>query len=286
MSRRKNKYKQRGHQPGPSSELLDELNTLRDLLGSDELGDIPLLDQVAGPVPSRQSAARTPKPQPLRPASRRPLEEIDLPILFSPVDEELPDDGKPELNESELELLRPLQNLRPESGAPLTESSTAPAAAAPREREDPPSPPAAHLQKQSAAGDAAQSAEEQGQGELFVQTKTPSKENPFLPAHIRARLTGGRVPKTVEPTPEAPATATSPAEEVSAESTGPKANAAAEPQEPAPLLPQAGKDAQPADKEIQRKQLVDRLVAKQLPELERQLRARIEKMLDELEAKQ
>lgn len=261
MSGRKNKNRQRRQQqPGQSTELLDELNSLRDLLGSEALGDIPLLDRVAEPAP----AAGKPEPPPQsRPAQapqprQEPLDESDLPILFSPVDEELPEDYKPELDESDRKLLQPLRELPADSGP---------------------------------AG------EQEQQRELFGEPEPPAAaENPFLPAHIRARLTGGRMPKA-GPEPETAADAP--------ETAQPQAAPTVEPEPPtADELPQgdtetvAGSDntnpdsadsdsaaTAAADRQRQRQQLIDRLVAQQLPELERQLRARIERMVDELEAR-
>lgn len=227
MSRRKQKNNQRGR----SGELLDELNALRDLLGSDDIGDIPLLDQVA--APGRPAAAAPVKPEP---RAQKPLKEIDPPVLFSPVDEEPPEDYRAELSESDRELLRPLQDL-PGGG-----------------------------KKQAAAPQATER-----QGELFNQPSSQAKENPFLPTHIRARLTGGRVGVGVGE------------QETAKQETG---------KPPATEVPQAAVEAEtkaadkaPSDRERQRQQLIDRLVAKQLPELERQLRARIELMVDELESK-
>ncbi|WP_193166274.1 hypothetical protein [Microbulbifer hainanensis] len=256
MSGRKNKNKHRGPQRAPSTDLLDELNSIRDLLGSDELGDIPLLDQVAAPATSEPPKMTAPAPQ--RQPVQEPLDESELPILFSPVDEELPEDYRAELNESELALLRPLQNL------PAKQATAAPSKPKPEEQ----------------------------QQELFGESAA-SEENPFLPAHIRARLTGGRVPR------DEPEVAAAPAEPPAQRDTAPPAGdpepateAPAEleteteilaepPPEENAELPQ---DTPHRRRESQRQQLVDRLVAKQLPELERQLRARIERMIDELEA--
>ncbi|SHF51332.1 hypothetical protein SAMN04487965_2109 [Microbulbifer donghaiensis] len=274
MSGRKNKHKQRGHERGQSSDLLDELNSLRDLLGSDDIGDIPLLDQVAAPgkPPAPATQAPTPRPQ-------TSLEDIDLPILFSPVDEELPEDYRSELNESDLKLLRPLQDL------PVTDG----------EREN----PAAKPQPQAAGEAPRKGTRQEQQQELFAEpAATPATENPFLPAHIRARLTGGRVPKS-EPTPMEPVAAEVSLlpEEITAAEPATVRTEASAPASPPPTpekstlpdaeLPEPEPPAvasRTADAS-ERQQLVDRLVAKQLPELERQLRARIELMLDELEAR-
>ncbi|WP_308368280.1 MULTISPECIES: hypothetical protein [unclassified Microbulbifer] len=227
MSGRKNKNRK---QRGQSAELLNELHSIRDLLGSDEIGDIPLLDQVAEPAPKPPQAAPVPARQPLQ----EPLDVSELPILFSPVDEELPEDYRAELGEAERELLRPLQDLPKKAEA------------------------------------------DKPQGELFAAPAAAPGENPFLPAHIRARLTGGRMPKA-EPEPEAqpeqqePQTAPAPEEDVPPPSPA------------APAEPAANASREERDR--QRQQLIDHLVAKQLPELERQLRERIARMVDELETK-
>jgi hypothetical protein len=119
-------------------------------------------------------------------------------------------------------------------------------------------------------------------------TSAPAAENPFLPAHIRARLTGGKVPRTEESQP-----AQTPLQHRAEPAARPEANqpeekAEAEPApEHAPQKNTAKADA-PTSRpmpENQRQQLIDRLVAKQLPELERQLRERVAQMIDELEAK-
>ena len=270
MSGRKNKNRK---------ELLDELSSIRDLLGSEELGDIPLLDQVAAaPKPAQQASLanrastdfhRAPSPLLHKPRPLEPLDESELPILFSPVDEELPEDIQPELNESDLALLRPLQDLPSGDGLPATEKSTAapvPAGEQQRELFDPPADPS-------------------------------PVENPFLPAHIRARLTGGRVPSsaTKETQPVEPQETGVPAEQQPASTevaTTPQAAPEPETHLEQPRA-ESGAAAQPgrtetsqtqSERALQRQQLIDRLVAKQLPELERQLRARIELMVDELES--
>ena len=266
MSGRKNKNKHRGQrhqhqQQGNSTELLDELHSIRELLGSDELGDIPLLDQVA-----EAASALAPEPiTPVAPPQRRqpvpePLDESELPILFSPVDEALPEDYKTELTETEKALLRPLQNLPGNTSAPVEQ-----------------------------------------QGELFAYSEpTAPPENPFLPAHIRARLTGGRVPRSPEgpdslaqptPTAEPQQTTNDSSAAEASEASGAPERAQPPSAKPANATPRGESEssesaaATAAERAAQRKQLVDRLVAKQLPELERQLRARIEQMIDELEAK-
>ncbi|SDJ82546.1 hypothetical protein [Microbulbifer yueqingensis] len=272
MAGRKNKNRQRGQrqqQPGSGepTELLDELHSIRSLLGSEDLADIPLLDQVADPAP--RPPRREARPQ------VTPLQDTDLPTLFSPEDEELPEEEPhsppapeprtkaiaTELSETELELLRPLEAIPPQSRA--NPGGT---------------PPAGDEQQQ----------------ELFGEPETGSSaiENPFLPAHIRARLTGGRVPRSEE---RAGSPAGGDAGTQEARASGAAATAGASPHhedhqpETAHESPAAG-DSEPAGtptaaqraRERQRQQLVDRLVAKQLPELERQLRARIELMVDEL----
>lgn len=264
MSGRKNKNRHRrpapaarGRDRGQSTELLDELNSLRDLLGSDELGDIPLLDRVAEPAPDAPPPRRQPGQPPERrpqPPAQEPLDESDLPILFSPVDEELPEDCKPELDEADRALLRPLQEL------PTNADAT----------------------------DAGAGSHPEQQGELFSESgeQPPTvAENPFLPAHIRSRLTGGRRPE-----PETESVAAAEGEPGPAPQEG-----ESQPAEPPPPASEAlpantGETAAAADtaateRERQRQQLIDRLVAQQLPSLERQLRARIERMVDELERK-
>ncbi|WP_346839184.1 hypothetical protein [Microbulbifer sp. SAOS-129_SWC] len=281
MSARKKKNRQRGHQGTPPNELLDELSSLRDLLGSEELGDIPLLDQVAG------SAAKPPAPAPQRAPEQEPLDESELPILFSPVDEELPEEYPAELNEADRALLRPLQDLPDPAAEPA--SVMAPLPTTKTATQPPVQPPSEQQQ------------------ELFgAEDHAPPPENPFLPAHIRARLTGGRVPKS-EAAPLAPA-ATASAPVNAAEGAAPLAASealtpatdTAAPDQPTPddfssaaataadgtAEPEVAEQAAtPDERAKQRQQLIDRLVARQLPELERQLRARIELMVDELEAK-
>lgn len=279
MAGKKHKHKQRRQQQGNSNELLSELSSLRDLLGTDDLGDIPLLDQVAEPAPAYSPRQAPPAYQPVQ----EPLDESDLPVLFSPVDEELPEDISPELNEADRALLRPLEDL--------------------------PSSPA--VEKAVTVDNSAKHKPAEQQTDLFDPPAPKSAENPFLPAHIRARLTGGKVPRDPEPTqqpaeaedlqPEpalspSPTTATTESEqeeeaavaEALRELEQEVAGGAAidshlddEPQSPQPT------QASPAELESaqRRQKLIDRLVASQLPELERQLRARIELMLDELEAK-
>lgn len=282
MAGKKHKHKQRRQQQGNSNELLSELSSLRDLLGTDDLGDIPLLDQVAEPAPAYSPRKAQPAPPAYQPV-QEPLDESDLPVLFSPVDEELPEDISPELNEADRALLRPLEDL--------------------------PSSPA--VEKAVTVDNSAKHKPAEQQTDLFDPPAPKSAENPFLPAHIRARLTGGKVPRDPEPTqqpaeaedlqPEpalspSPTTATTESEqeeeaavaEALRELEQEVAGGAAidshlddEPQSPQPT------QASPAELESaqRRQKLIDRLVASQLPELERQLRARIELMLDELEAK-
>lgn len=291
MAGKKHKHRQRQQQRGNSSELLDELSSLRDLLGTDDLGDIPILDQVAEPAPAtapRQAKATPPERQPVQ----EPLDESDLPILFSPVDEELPEDISPELNEADRALLRPLQDL--------------------------PSPTAAETAVTVDSKPRLQPAEQQS--DLFDPPAPKPAENPFLPAHIRARLTGGRVPRDPEPAEEAPSPSAKIDTEVELQPESPLEPQESEHEQETAVtdalqemeqeaasrlaegaLPTAAEasaastaDA-PVEEEqtaerareraLQRQKLVDRLVASQLPELERQLRARIELMIDELEAK-
>ncbi|WP_237067414.1 hypothetical protein [Microbulbifer guangxiensis] len=271
MAGKKHKHRHRQQQQGKPDVLLNELSSLRDLLGTDDLGDIPLLDQVAEPAPVDSPHQTRP---PVRQPVQEPLDESDLPVLFSPVDEELPEDISPELNEADRALLRPLQDLpsSPDTGKTVTVEQT-------------PRP---------------QQAEQQT--DLFDPPAPKPAENPFLPAHIRARLTGGRVPRDpdpadtlaepghqqLEPAPPAPRTIETEQEEEAAvaealreleqQVTG---GQAAEPGEDRAEQSSSGD----RERDPQRQKLVDRLVASQLPELERQLRARIELMLDELEAK-
>mgnify|MGYP000232916514 CR=1 FL=1 len=230
MSGRKKNRKQ--HRNGqPPGELLSELHSLRELLGSVAEADIPLLDQVAdaGSNPAAETTqehTQRPPRQPVPPP--RPLEEADLPILFSPVDEEPVDDFAPQLSEADLELLRPLQNLprnpipEPRVATPLAEKPIAESTATPAnsaepspqksvEREefqpelfDPPRQPIADsvtATEEAADTTPPVSAAENKASERVSDTPAEmantvtantiaAGENPFLPPHIRARLTG------------------------------------------------------------------------------------------------
>ncbi|MFA0813180.1 hypothetical protein [Microbulbifer epialgicus] len=276
MSGRKNKHKQRGQQRKQPSELLDELNSLHDLLNNDDLDEIPLLNQVAKPsgqrtqqpsileevptlsaepiVDSLPEAPAAPQPLPVTEKKEKPLDEADLPILFSPLEDQTPQENQVQLAESDLALLRPLQELPTKemtSTAPLspTENANLEAGAEPA-RQTPPIE------------------------EPVQENSVPVADNPFLPAHIRARLTGGKIPPGENQ--EAPKP-----EPINTNRTGTRtqalvmAQAMAEREGPADKL-------EPSEKERQRQALIEQLVAQQLPELERQLRTQIEKVVDEL----
>ncbi|GAB2523267.1 hypothetical protein [Microbulbifer agarilyticus] len=323
MSGRKKNRKHRHGQP--PHELLNELSSLHELLGSDMEADIPLLDQVAGPAagtsspqpqqaaPAKPAAASpTPKPQP------RPLEEADLPILFSPIDEELDDEYAPALSDADRELLRPLQDLPrkpsddaiqpelpkeapkeapkepPKQKRPEPEPSKEVAAQAdtksasrqefqpglfdaPQKKAKPPakpapqeskptSEPAAQPVKQETHADEATPS--QGKAQASNSKPAPQRtgaENPFLPAHIRARLTGGRVPRSENLTPPSP----------KSEARTPEA-------QPAAAEPQAAESTDEPKEPSARDKLIEQLMAEQLPELERQLRANITALVDEI----
>ncbi|WP_226665675.1 hypothetical protein [Microbulbifer aggregans] len=272
--RKKNRKHQRGQ---PPSELLNELSSLRELLGSDQEADIPLLDQVAEP------GSAPVNPTPARPAAiQRPLEEADLPILFSPIDEEPVEDYSFELSDADRELLRPLQALprgdeHAAAGAPQPESIAAEApraeAAKPAEKYVQPetAKPAAREEFQPGLFDGPKKpAAESKRVEPKAIEAEPAKpapaviatgENPFLPPHIRARLTGGRIPRTEEK--EGTTT-----QEVQPETPEHQSQAAPESTE--------------APKLSNRELLIEQLVAEQLHELERQLRANITAMVDEI----
>ncbi|WP_444888247.1 hypothetical protein [Microbulbifer sp. JMSA008] len=278
MSGRKNKHKQRGQPRKPSSELLDELNSLHDLLNSDDLDEIPLLNQVAGQVtgkdePKTLTAAPPTEPPLLSTEPEAPppspmddaLEE-DLPILFSPIEETLGEEHKVQLAESDLALLRPLQNLPGKTTAePQVQASQE---ASDHDHDDQP-------------GNNAQSNSEGTDIDRTTATDTateapvPAPDNPFLPAHIRSRLTGGRIPAHEEKAQKKP-------EAIETASAGTRtqalvmAQAIAEKEGPVEKL-------EPSEKERQRNDLIEELVAQQLPQLEKQLRAQIEKVVDELE---
>jgi len=268
MSGRKNKQKQRGQPRKQPSELLNELNSLHDLLNSDDLDEIPLLNQLASP-----NSQRTPEPsqveiptlsaepvvmsspaiteaqqQPARTKEEDeevPTDAADLPILFSPVEELAPTESEIQLAESDLALLRPLQKL------PATESGS-------------------RLAEPEATMDGTPKASE----DTPLETSAPAADNPFLPAHIRARLTGGKVPagESLDNPKTEPVDTTSATTRTQALVM---AQAMSEREGPADKL-------EPSEKERQRQALVEQLVAQQLPELERQLRAQIEKVVDEL----
>ena len=321
MSGRKKNRKQ--HRNGqPPGELLSELHSLRELLGSEAEADIPLLDQVAdaGSNPAAETTqehTQRPPRQPVPPP--RPLEEADLPILFSPVDEEPVDDFAPQLSEADLELLRPLQNLprnpipEPRVATPLAEKPIAESTATPAnsaepspqksvEREEfqpelfdtPRQPIADSVTATEEAADTTPpvSAAENKASERVSDTPAEmantvtantiaAGENPFLPPHIRARLTGGKIPRApLEPAPGVPAqqAAGSDAPEAmpNAGATPGKEELAAAKIERAEQLEERRLNAQ------EKRELIDQLMAEQLPELEQQLRLSITMMVDAL----
>ncbi|WP_066966102.1 hypothetical protein [Microbulbifer sp. Q7] len=310
--RKKNRKHRQGQPPG---ELLSELNSLRELLGSDMEADIPLLDQVAAPAkevdgkpdrPGSQHGNLRAPASPRPPATpQRPLQEADLPILFSPVDEEPVEEYTPLLSETDRELLRPLQNLprheppaesadQPEA-AELSDQKPAPLSQESAKEEfqpglfDAPRKPAPAPQKAEPVADSKPDADTRSQAApkpavtsppttkpaASVQKPLPAAltENPFLPPHIRARLTGGRVPRAeMEPSgtapeestakPAAPTTPEAPASDGAAADTSP------------------GEDTAPVPSA--RERLIEQLMAEQLPELERQLRTNITLMVNEI----
>ena len=270
--RKKHKKHQRGQ---PPHQLLDELSSLRDLLGSDMEADIPLLDQVADP---NSTAKPEPRPPQKPVITQRPLEEADLPILFSPIDEELVEEFTPQLSEADRELLRPLQNLPRKPLQPDPDSELE-AALAEIEQQDTPADEKPESRKEFQPGlfdapakPSTEKAEEQSPRKPNTSKPAPAvaltSENPFLPPHIRARLTGGRVPKTeLEPLVV----------------TVPEVPVAQEEATPAPAVettaaPAAEENSKPSTRE----RLIEQLVAEQLPELERQLRANIIAMVNEI----
>jgi len=304
MSGRKKNRKHRHGQP--PHELLNELNSLRDLLGSDMEADIPLLDQVAEPGAGKETPSKAPPAPPRQPiAPPRPLQEADLPILFSPVDEEPFEEYTPLLSEADRELLRPLQNLPRREPAPTMEAEKKPEPQVekqpgqePNEQpaKQPEQEPTAEQQSlreefqpglfdapaKSAPGGAPESAAPKAkdatkpQQKTVMEEKAPQKplpaalsENPFLPPHIRARLTGGRIPRPQE-------------------DTGDRNKAEPAPkQEPAAAIDADDVAASPPDGEARsvardRERLIEQLMAEQLPELERQLRANITLMVNEI----
>lgn len=309
MSGRKKNRKHRHGQP--PNELLDELNSLRDLLGSDEEADIPLLDQVAKPGANKQGArqenqvAAHSTQAPTRPpiAPPQPLQESDLPILFSPLDEEPVEEYAPLLSDADRELLRPLQDLPREEQAPEPKP-LADVAEKPIQQEQDPldeefqpglfdtaqkAPQEAPQDAVRKQADKASNPEPEATAEPAADAKTaqpPVKEqpapaassqkplpaalteNPFLPPHIRARLTGGRVPRPPEEAREqvaepqdAPAPESAVDEDVAVEPAGAEG---------------------PTLKVNERERLIEQLMAEQLPELERQLRANITVMVNEI----
>ncbi|WP_160154220.1 hypothetical protein [Microbulbifer sp. ALW1] len=329
--RKKNRKHHRGQ---PSHELLNELNSLRELLGSDMEADIPLLDQVATPSPGSSdqpsaSASSHPSPSQRAPlAPPRPLQEADLPILFSPVDEEPIEEMTSQLSDADLELLRPLQNLPRKPGTPApqieTVSPESPAAEVrieadrepielnaqrqePREEFQPslfegpqgeePSVQEIVQQQAPLKQSSKEDSKEQRPKDRVIEpqisaapretskgapdapvTEEPAKEapikkasqykvpvmteNPFLPPHIRARLTGGRIPRPeVEP-------------------AAPSPEPAAIAQEPAAAPEEEQEQKQPTPSE--RERLIKQLVGEQMAELEQQLRANITALVDEI----
>ncbi|WP_444912250.1 hypothetical protein [Microbulbifer sp. PAAF003] len=296
MSGKKNKHKHRGQQRKQPSEFLDELNSLHNLLVTDENNEeIPVLSQVA-----KQGNPVTPEPPTLptiddiakpsgTPATSEfedidtSLEDIDLPILFSPVEEEMLAQQSLSLAESDLALLRPLQELAVEDEEPQASAETGQIDEEPVE-EKPVETPLEQISRESKTEDFPE-AEPERQPEPQPE---PRAENPFLPNHIRSRLTGGRplpaeentqvteapVPPAPEVEAEAPTTV-APAPEAKKEVELPSTEAQAAEEDPAA-------DPEPSAKERQRQELIEQLVAQQLPKLERRLRAQIEHVVDEL----
>lgn len=292
--RKKNRKHHRGQ---PPHELLNELNSLRELLGSEEAeADIPLLDQVA----DTSTAEVQPPHQPTQPP--RPLEEADLPILFSPVDEEPEEEFAVELSDADRKLLRPLQTLprTPEPTQPLRERNLR-AEADEADREEPRQSPA----QQSIENPPQQAVEppaprQEFQPELFgedtgqadataatlpltqAEQRAAASENPFLPPHIRARLTGGKIPRSG---PEQKASEEREERESLESSTD---NAVTETVKPAPDARasaaeqlESTEDNTRLNKE-EREALIEQLMAEQLPELEQQLRLSITIMVEGL----
>ncbi|AWF80239.1 hypothetical protein BTJ40_05115 [Microbulbifer sp. A4B17] len=292
MSGKKNKHKHRGQQRKQPSEFLDELNSLHNLLVTDENNEeIPVLSQVAkqgNPVtpepPTLPTIADIPKPSGTPATSEfedidTSLEDIDLPILFSPVEEEMLAQQSLSLAESDLALLRPLQELAVEDEEPQASAETGQIEEKPAEDKPVETP----LEQNSRETKAEVFPEAQPEREPEPQPE-PQAENPFLPNHIRSRLTGGR-PLPVEentqvteapvpPEAEAPTTV-APAPEVKKEAELPSTEAQAAEEDPAA-------DPEPSAKERQRQELIEQLVAQQIAKLEPRLRARIEQVVDEL----
>ncbi|WP_444892959.1 hypothetical protein ACJJIE_21725 [Microbulbifer sp. TRSA001] len=282
MSGKKNKHKQRGQQRKQPSEFLDELNSLHNLLVTDENNEeIPVLSQVAkqgNPVtpepPTLPTIADIPKPSGTPATSEfedidTSLEDIDLPILFSPVEEEMLAQQSLSLAESDLALLRPLQELAVEDEEPQASAETGQFGEEPVE-DKPVETPLEQISRETNAEDSPE-AEPKGQPEPQPE---PRAENPFLPNHIRSRLTGGR-PLPVEENTQVTEATVAPAPEVKEEAELPSTEAQAAEEDPAA-------DPEPSAKERQRQELIEQLVAQQLPKLERRLRAQIEHVVDEL----
>ncbi|WP_413664644.1 hypothetical protein ACG1BZ_05000 [Microbulbifer sp. CNSA002] len=296
MSGKKNKHKHRGQQRKQPSEFLDELNSLHNLLVTDENNEeIPVLSQVAkqgNPVtpepPTLPTIADIPKPSGTPATSEfedidTSLEDIDLPILFSPVEEEMLAQQSLSLAESDLALLRPLQELAVEDEEPQASAETGQIEEEPVEDKPVETP----LEQNSRETKAEVFPKAQPERQPEPQPE-PRAENPFLPNHIRSRLTGGRplpaeentqvteapVPPAPEVEAEAPTTV-APAPEAKKEVELPSTEAQAAEEDPAA-------DPEPSAKERQRQELIEQLVAQQLPKLERRLRAQIEHVVDEL----
>ncbi|MCO1333731.1 hypothetical protein MO867_05185 [Microbulbifer sp. OS29] len=281
MSGRKNKHKHRGQQRKQPSELLDDLNSLHELLITDEDDEIPVLNQVAS-----QGEPEEPPISPTAEPSTAPTsdttedtqaleDEVDLPILFSPVEEEMLAQQSMSLAESDLALLRPLQELAVESDEPADTYDTEQTQAAPKseQSEVPANSPQASKSEPLPATANLPTTADRAEPEARV-------ENPFLPDHIRSRLTGGRLPKRQSAETLSRSHATSEAiEKTTASNTRTKALVMAQ-----AMAEKDGSsaEAEPSVKERQRHDLIEQLVAQQLPDLERQLRAQIEKVVDEL----
>ncbi|WGL17527.1 hypothetical protein PVT68_04360 [Microbulbifer bruguierae] len=335
--RKKNKNRHRGQ---PPHELLNELNSLRELLGSDMEADIPLLDNIAEPAPSERSPGTRPPHTPN--AAPRPLKEADLPILFSPVDEEPLEDFTPLLSDADRELLRPLQDLprqtetmpRPETTAAETATTTdpelpaqadseeitaeiveevieeiatdeenkafdqgisrkefqpglfdSPGKSAPTPIESTPQPTVQQKPEAPKKPATSQGRENQKPHSAVPKAIVQTSDNPFLPPHIRARLTGGRVPRP-DPIPAASSIpAPIPAEPVQVEPAAVEAidrdleveevhvNAVSDIAASTPVT---------SGPKNEKERLIEQLVADQLPELERQLRANITALVEEI----
>lgn len=337
--RKKNRKHQRSQQP--PHELLKELSSLRDLLGTDMQADIPLLNQVAEPTldeiadsnnasgtPAQK--ASTPTQSPAGPSAQqqsqlappRPLQEADLPILFSPVDEEPAEEFTSQLSDTDRELLRPLQELPRQTESATSDPKLTPeidddqaiAEQVNEQNADQDQEPADEFQpslfdaqqKPEARSDAPKleekakpapksKAEKAAKGKKRKKNqKLPSpqsSENPFLPPHIRARLTGGRVPRAEAE----PSTLASSENSASLADKEPEAELAQATGEPASnetgssetgtgetgINESAASEQQPAQLS-ERDLLIEQLVAEQLPELERQLRINITELVDEI----